>query len=1272
MKKLAAFIVKHCKLVGAIAVVLMILCACTLSWGEVEDDIVVYLADSAEAKKGMQLMEKEFITYATADIMVKGVTMDEAFDLADDFIYIDGISNVDFDDSLSHYKDESALYNIRFEGPAEQDGVRRSYNTLRKYLQEEDYEYYIYTESFETIKDVLTREMLGVFVIVMIVVVVVLNFACSTYAEVLVLILTFGVAALINMGSNFLLGKISFVSDSVSLVMQLALSVDYAIILCNRYKEKHETLPIPEALEAALTSAIPEIAASSLTTIAGLAAMTLMEFKLGLDLGIALIKAILISLLTVFFIMPVIIMIFGKWMDKTKHRNFIPKVPFMGKLAYKGRFIVPPIFLAVIVLAYIGFNNINYAYTEELVGSVRKGESDIAFEEIQAHFGSNKQLAVLVPAGDYEKEAALTLELEARPEVNSVLGLATVEAMDGYKLGDLVGYSELMELAELDETTAKGIMAYCAADRGETDLVTESVDNYRLPLIDLFLRIYDIAQNGTVELTDEQIITINGLYAQLKMGRDQLQGENYSRIILYVDLMEQGDETFAFLDYVHSVAETYYPEGVCLTAMSVAARDFTNTFKSDAGIVSTFSLVFVLLILLVTFRSIGMPILLVLIIQGSIWLNFCISHITGHYVYFMWYLIASAIQMGANIDYAIVISSRYRELRSSGLDKREAAMEAVNLSFPTIITSGLLMVSAGFLIGVRVSYDIISGMGLYIGSGTLISLFLVNFILPALLVFGDRFLVPVALPEAVKGKIAGKRRLAQTLVTGLLAASVIATLVIAPINLSRTRDRMATADEQTASLVSRAEELRGIALAFEEEEREQEAQKMEFAEHLLTDQIGTQQLTEGLDEYQDGEKTLEEFKALLADGEEQYREGLELYEEGLAEYRAGQAQVAAGQAEYDRGLAEYNAGKAKLAAGQAEYDRGVSALEAAESLMDAGQALLAVTEPLYDLVMPIYERYKSLQDEYDAMVAGGEASELQIGLKLAELMAAKALYESNLNGYSLGGLIEDIQKAHDMIADGDNQIALAKEQLAAGKAELDAGYAELAAAEEKLASGKRELNKGYAQLADGKAKLDDSWQQLQEARYELDSGKQQILAGERDLQDAQDKLRSGAETLEENRVKVNEDLATLDKLNSDREKLDAGISLFLSVDGVQELVTNKTSDAEICTIAARYFREQQDNLQKSAKSLYLVSIGLIIAAAIAGIAIVGWFLRKSNLCAALAGLGALLAIGGAILWRASCGAFGMLIFWIAAALALLAILAAEIYLRSRRGSEIAE
>ena len=222
------------------------------------------------------------------------------------------------------------------------------------------------------------------------------------------------------------------------------------------------------------------------------------------------------------------------------------------------------------------------------------------------------------------------------------------------------------------------------------------------------------------------------------MALDQLQGENYSRMLVYLTLPEEGEETFDFLSEIHDIAGKYYDESkVVVVGQSTSEKDLKQTFQRDNTVVSVVSILAVLAVLLFTFLSAGMPVLLIAVIQGAIWINFSFPALEHNNLFFIGYLIVSSIQMGANIDYAIVISGRYMELRKF-MEKKEAVVETLNFAFPTIITSGSMMVLAGFAIGQLTSDGAICGIGQSLGRGTVISILLVMFVLPQILMVGEK------------------------------------------------------------------------------------------------------------------------------------------------------------------------------------------------------------------------------------------------------------------------------------------------------------------------------------------------------------------------------------------------------------------------------------------------------------------------------------------------------------------------------------------------------
>ncbi len=567
------------------------------------------------------------------------------------------------------------------------------------------------------------------------IIVSVLLFTSKTYMEIPVLLMTFGSAALLNKGTNFLMGEISYITNSVAIVLQLALAIDYAIILCHRYTEEREHLNAHDAVVVALSKAIPEISASSLTTISGMVAMMFMQFGIGRDMGTVLVKAILCSLLSVFTLMPGLLMLFSKQIDKSHHRSFVPQIDRWGKVVLKTRFILPVLFVFALGAGFYFSNRCPYVYGESTLSTTKQNEVQIAEKMVNTTFGSTNVMALLVPAGDYEKEGRLLRELEAHEEIDFTMGLANVEAMDGYVLTDRLAPRQFAELTDVDIEAARLLYSAYAVDREDYGRIVSSIDSYDVPLIDMFLFLYDKKEEGFVELDPEMNADINDLYDQLTDAKRQLQGENYTRLLLSLNLPEESPETFAFLNTIHQIAAKYYDD-VYLVGDSTSDLDLSTSFSRDNVVISVLSALFVIIVLLFTFQSAGLPVLLIAVIQSSVWINFSFPYLTSTNLFFLSYLIVSSIQMGANIDYAIVISNRYMELKKE-MPIQQAIVETLNQSFPTIVTSGTILTAAGLLIGQLSSNPAISSIGSCLGRGTIISIILVMSVLPQILLLGD-------------------------------------------------------------------------------------------------------------------------------------------------------------------------------------------------------------------------------------------------------------------------------------------------------------------------------------------------------------------------------------------------------------------------------------------------------------------------------------------------------------------------------------------------------
>ena len=734
MEKIATFIVDKRNLFFLLYAFALIFSIVATGWVKVENDITTYLPEDTETRQGLTVMNDNFVTYGTARVMVSNVTYETAENICSDLESIDGVTSVDFDDTTDHYKSASALFSVTFDGTTTDDISIHALHTIRDMLA--GYDTYIDTEvGVDTSAD-LQSEMSVILVLAAIVIVLVLTLTSRSYAEVPVLIMTFGAAALLNMGTNFLCGTISFISNSVTVILQLALAIDYAIILCHRFSDEHETKDTRVACIAALSKAIPEISSSSLTTISGLGALAFMHFGIGRDMATVLIKAILFSLLSVFTLMPGLLMVFSKKIDATRHKNLIPKITFLGKFDVATRFIVPPIFAVVVVVTAVLANKCPYCYSYTDLVTAKQSESQIAHQKIKNTFGVNNMVAVIVPTGDYDSERQLLKDLDSCAEVKSTQGLASIDAMDGYKLADALTPRQMSELAGLDYEVAEALYAAYAVDQNEYGKLISGLGDYKVPLFDMFMFLQREMKDGNITLDGDIQETLDDLFEQLNKAQLQLQSDKYSRLVVYLNLPEESDETMDFLDTMHALIAKYYSSDTYIVGNSTNVKDLSSSFGEDNMLISVLSALFVVIILLFTFKSAGLPVLLIVVIQGSIWINFSVPTIQHESLYFLGYLIVNSIQMGANIDYAIVISSHYTDLKKE-MRPKEAIIAALNEAFPTIFTSGTILAVAGALIGVMTTNPVIAAIGTCLGRGTVISIVLVMAVLPQILLIGD-------------------------------------------------------------------------------------------------------------------------------------------------------------------------------------------------------------------------------------------------------------------------------------------------------------------------------------------------------------------------------------------------------------------------------------------------------------------------------------------------------------------------------------------------------
>lgn len=564
------------------------------------------------------------------------------------------------------------------------------------------------------------NEIPGVMAIAVAIVLLVLLLTSHAWLEPLVLLVVFAVSILINMGTNFLFPDVSFITFAVCAILQLALSIDYAIMLLHTWNHCCDAGMTPEeAMIEALYQCFMRITSSALTTVAGLLSLLFMSFTIGFDIGMVLSKGIIISMLGVFLLMPALTLILKKPLQRTRHKPIRLGGEHLAGFIWKYQKILTVV-LVLLVGAGACLHSMNtYTFTEPDAASRSAGQNAAGV------FASPNPLVLLVPSGeeddDYDLQRRMVQDLQQLRRADGSPALRDIAAMVTTGDAALRSYTpaDVAELIGLDEESVTLFFTLGGlGDSVRADSLLALADNF-LP-------------------GDERV---EGLKRQLETARSVFIGKEYHRLILTPAFSVSDKDFSACMKAVLDTAEKYYGSQYYATGGPMSTYDIGNAFRGDLMRVNLITLLAILLIVVLSFRSFLLPVLLVFVIEGAIWLNMGLSFIFSQPVFFISYLICLSIQMGATIDYGILLSDQYRMHRREGLPAKDALAEALRKALPTVMTSGLILITAGFVIGKQCSIYYISSIGLLISRGALMSVLLVLTLLPALLVLTDRWIL---------------------------------------------------------------------------------------------------------------------------------------------------------------------------------------------------------------------------------------------------------------------------------------------------------------------------------------------------------------------------------------------------------------------------------------------------------------------------------------------------------------------------------------------------
>nr|WP_246570048.1 MMPL family transporter [Lentibacillus saliphilus] len=633
--------------------------------------MVDYLPEHAPSTIAMDVMEDEFDgAIANTRVMIKDVTIQQALDYKHKLESIAGVTDVTWlDDAMdirtpievadedivdTYYKDNHALFTFHVEEGKEVAATDAIYDVIGK-------DNMLAGDALNTaISQKMTgQETLNAAAILIPIVILILLLSTRSWFEPVLFLTAIGVSVLINLGTNIFIGEISFISQAVAPILQLAVSLDYAIFLLHSFDDYRKTMAPAQAMEHAMKRSFPAIAASASTTFFGFLALTFMDFEIGADLGLNLVKGIFLSFLCVMIFLPPLTLMSYRLIDKTYHRQFLPSQYNIGKYVMKMR--IPALILValLVVPAFLAQSQTNFIYgMGELPDNTRAGEDAAAIEDA---FGKYTPMVLLVPKGDLAREEALVDELEELTNVKS----------------------------SISYTKAVG-----------TAIPPEYVD---------------------------------------KAVKAQFFSDDYSRIVLNTTTDTEGDTAFQLVEHVKSITDSYYANDYHVTGESVTLYDMKQIVEKDNRLVNILTVLAIAFVLLVTFRSLSFPVVLLLTIQTSVWFNLAVPYFTDDPLVYIGYLIISIVQLAATVDYAILLTEDYTNNRKD-MSAMVAIKKTINEKIFSIGVSASILSSVGFILYLTSSDPIISSIGSLLGRGTLLAFIMVLFFLPALLLVFDRLI----------------------------------------------------------------------------------------------------------------------------------------------------------------------------------------------------------------------------------------------------------------------------------------------------------------------------------------------------------------------------------------------------------------------------------------------------------------------------------------------------------------------------------------------------
>lgn len=678
MEKLGNFICKHRKIILLISLILLIPSLIGISMTRINYDILVYLPDNIETIQGENILSSEFDMGAFSIIILDNMPTKEILKLEEEIKQLDNVEMVisaadvlgtsipvdmlpeDIKDKI--YKDDATIMMATFKEGISDDKTIETIEILRN-ITDERCKISGMTAVVLDTRDLSNSEISIYVIIAVILCLVVLEIALDSYVVPFLLLMNIGIAILYNMGTNVFLGEISYITKAISSVLQLGVTMDFAIFLYHSYmQEKEKESNMEKAMATAISKTMTSVVGSSFTTIAGFLALCSMNLTLGKDIGIVMAKGVMFGVICVIVVLPTMILAFNRIIEKTKHKPIMPKFTKIKEFAIKHYIFAIIAFIVILPIAYYGYTHTDIYYN--LDKSLPKTlQSITANSELKEKFNMVSTEIILIDKNIPDSK------------INEMLD----------KIEQLDGIEWTMGLAKLSDFGVP------------KDIIPDEILN-------------------KIQNEKYQLIIVNSIY---EMATDELNSQ---------------------VDLVNNIIKEY-DENAILAGEGPLMKDLVEISDHDFNSVNSVSIGIIFIIMIFVLKSISLPVILIIVIEFAIFINMGIPCYTNIEIPFIASIVIGTIQLGATIDYAILITTKYINHRKEGLSKKEAIGNALETSIGSIIVSGLCFFGATFGVGACSKIEMIGSLCTLMARGAIVSMITVLCVLPAFLMVFDKLII---------------------------------------------------------------------------------------------------------------------------------------------------------------------------------------------------------------------------------------------------------------------------------------------------------------------------------------------------------------------------------------------------------------------------------------------------------------------------------------------------------------------------------------------------